>query len=181
MDRTANLLGALGLALTDEMSNTMANSSGLSLVDAAALNVIGQQTGMSVSAIATAIGLTHPGAVRVVDRLEKGGRVERHSGPDGRTVAVRLTAGGRRLWNRQRKARALLLEGLVDQCDAIERRSLNLVVQRLLTVLTGNDDDAEFLCRLCDESSCPQGSCPVTLVNAPIDTHSHSSSASSGS
>jgi MarR family transcriptional regulator, negative regulator of the multidrug operon emrRAB len=169
MDRTANLLGALGLALYDEMTSAMSNATvgvdGSSPVDLAALNAIGQQQGSSVSFVAIVTGLTHAGAVRVVDRLVAQGLVERGSGPDLRTVALRLTASGRKAWGQQRRARGRHLEGLVAKLDPKERASIDAALETLLTHLTGDAHHAEHLCRLCDEASCPQRACPVTLAS----------------
>jgi MarR family transcriptional regulator, negative regulator of the multidrug operon emrRAB len=169
MDRTANLLGALGLALCDAMydamTDAMVGADGFSPVDLAALNAIGQQQGSSVSFVAMVTGLTHAGAVRVVDRLVAQELVERGSGPDRRTVALRLTSAGRRAWGKQRRARSRQLEGLVAKLDPKDRTSIDAALETLLTHLTGDAQQAERLCRLCDEASCPQSACPVTLAS----------------
>jgi MarR family transcriptional regulator, negative regulator of the multidrug operon emrRAB len=166
MNRTANLLGALGLAIYDEMIAAMADAVGLSPIDASAINAIGQQPGASVSFVAMATGLTHAGAVRVVDRLVANELVSRAPGPDARTVAVRLTPAGRKLLTKQRNARGGPLEHLVSMFDPAERSSIDTLLETLLTALTGDVHQAEHLCRLCDEASCPQNICPVTLAIA---------------
>jgi MarR family transcriptional regulator, negative regulator of the multidrug operon emrRAB len=164
MDRTANLLGALGLALTDETERVLAASVGLKSVDAAALNVIGQSPGVSIGFISTALDITHAGAVRVVDRLAEVGTVERRAGVDGRTVGLHLTATGRPLWQRQVRARSRFLGRLVDGLAPPQRAALEDVVEQLLATLTSSANQAEQVCRLCDERSCPQDICPVTIA-----------------
>ncbi len=165
MERTANLLGALGLALYDELTATVVDAVGLSPIDAAAINAIGQQRGASVSFVAMVTGLTHAGAVRVVNRLVASELVERGPGPDDRTVAVGLTPAGRKVWAKQRKARSRQLEVLVARLDPKLKSSVDNVLETLLTALAGDARHAEHLCRLCDESACPQNSCPVTLAS----------------
>jgi MarR family transcriptional regulator, negative regulator of the multidrug operon emrRAB len=165
MDRTANLLGALGLAIYDEVTGEVARAVGLPPIDASAINAIGQQPGTSVSFIATVTGLTHAGAVRVVDRLVGNGLVERGAGPDDRTVAVYLTTAGRKVWATQRKARGRHLERLVAQLDPDKLASIDSLLETLLTALTSDERQAEHLCRMCDEASCPQNTCPVTLAS----------------
>jgi MarR family transcriptional regulator, negative regulator of the multidrug operon emrRAB len=164
MDRSANLLGALGLSLHDHMSRVMEEASGLRTVDAATLNSILQTPGSSISTIASMLDLTHGGAVRVVDRLEGDGIVERRSGVDGRTIGVHLTARGRSLGKRQLMARAQFLEGLIAQLNPALRRSLETTLEMLLAASTRDGAQAEHTCRLCDEHSCPQSHCPVTLA-----------------
>src|SRR4051794_41929024 len=50
----------------------------------------------SIDLLRQVLGLTPSGAVRLVDRLAADGLVRRTPGPDGRQVAVVLTARGRR-------------------------------------------------------------------------------------
>jgi MarR family transcriptional regulator, negative regulator of the multidrug operon emrRAB len=164
MDRSANLLGALGLALADETERVLAEAVGLKPADAAALNVIGQSPGVSIGFISAALGITHPGAVRVVDRHAEAGSVARRPGVDGRTVGLHLTVAGRPLWQRQIRARSKLLERLVGGLDDPQRAALDGVVEQLLAALTSSPTQAEQVCRLCDERSCPQETCPVTIA-----------------
>jgi DNA-binding MarR family transcriptional regulator len=50
---------------------------------------------MSIDALRSGVGLSHPGAVRLVDRLAARGLVARRaSADDGRRVALHLTRAG---------------------------------------------------------------------------------------
>jgi MarR family transcriptional regulator, negative regulator of the multidrug operon emrRAB len=167
MDRSANLLGALGMSLYDSVNRVMQDASGLRSVDAATLNAVMQTPGCSISMISVTIGLTHAGAVRVVDRLERDGMVERRSGVDGRTAGVFPTAQGRLLGKRQTTARARFLDGLIGQLDPTLRPALTAALEQLLGASTLDPEQAEQTCRLCHEVSCPQSLCPVTLAVAP--------------
>ena len=93
-DQTANLLGAVGLAVSDrvlETARTILNHSGET---PAALVVIGYGQGPSNDLLRRILGLSHPGTVRLVDRLVTDGLVERKKGPDNRTIALYLTREG---------------------------------------------------------------------------------------
>jgi DNA-binding MarR family transcriptional regulator len=164
MDRDSNLLGALGVALYDAMGAAIADASELAVGDAASLNAVGQSPGCSVSAVATVTGLSHAGAVRVVDRLERMGLVRRGPGVDGRTVGLHLSAAGGRRWRRQTAARAELLDRLFASIDPSVRLHVRTAVETMLAELTVDTEQGERLCRLCDEASCPQDECPVTIA-----------------
>lgn len=162
--RTANLLGALGLALADAQAAQLAASSGLAPTDAAALNTIGLVPGCSVGAVRGTLGITEPGTVRAINRLVAAGLVERRAGVDGRTVALHLTGDGEQVWQRQAEARLRWLDEAIGQLPAAERADVERVVSSLLSVVTGDEESAERICRLCDERRCPQDRCPVTLA-----------------
>jgi MarR family transcriptional regulator, negative regulator of the multidrug operon emrRAB len=161
--RTANLLGALGLALADAQA-ALLTSFGLQATDAAALNAIGLVPGCSIGTVRVALGITHPGTVRTVDRLVAAGLVERRAGVDGRTVSLFLTTEGSKTWQRLTDARLELLENLVASLSPSRRADLERVASSLLSALTGDEASAEHICRLCDERRCPQDRCPVTLA-----------------
>ena len=71
--------------------------------------------GRSMDDLRRVLGLTHSGAVRLVDRLAADGCVERRAGADGRSVALVLTAKGRRVARRVRAARAEALESVAER------------------------------------------------------------------
>jgi DNA-binding MarR family transcriptional regulator len=165
--RLSNLLGALGVALTDDLVTAVAGETGLGLNEAACLNVVGHNDGCSVRYVSNTLGITHPGAVRVVDRLALDGLVERTTGPDRRTVALRLTPAGRLRWEQQRAARGRRLDAVVDQLTRAQRAAALSAIETLLATLTTSALQAERVCRFCDESACPQHQCPVTCAVNP--------------
>ena len=162
--RTANILGALGIALADAQTSQLTTSSGLSPTDAAALNAIGLAPGCSIATVRVALGITHPGTVRTIDRLVRVGHAERRGGVDGRTVGLHLTAEGEQTWLRQSAARLDWLEGIVARLPQAARADLERVASAILAAVTGDEESAERICRLCDERRCPQDRCPVTLA-----------------
>jgi MarR family transcriptional regulator, negative regulator of the multidrug operon emrRAB len=167
MKRVANLIGALGTAIFDAELAAMTTASGLDASEVAALNAIAQSPGCTVTFVATVVDLTHPAAVRIVNRLETAGLVERQPGADGRTVALRLTADGRSRWQRQRRARADLLNRLVAGLPPSAQEALEAAAAAMLSALTTDQRQSEHLCRLCDEASCLPSRCPVTLAVLP--------------
>jgi MarR family transcriptional regulator, negative regulator of the multidrug operon emrRAB len=164
VDRLANLLGALGVALTDDLASTVAAVSELPLTDAACLNVVAHADGCSIRHLSDTVAISHPGTVRLVDRLEAAGLLARGPGPDARTIGVHLTAAGSRLWRRQRDARGERLDEAVASLTPKQRADAVSIVESLLTALTTNPVQAERLCRFCDETACPQQRCPVTCA-----------------
>ncbi|MGH9095403.1 MAG: MarR family transcriptional regulator, partial [Acidimicrobiales bacterium] len=95
--RTANLLGALSLAVSDRMATVVAGTSEHSETAASAISALAQFLhGPSVDRLSQVVGLSQSGGVRLVDRLQRDGLVERRPGGDRRTAAVSLTARGRR-------------------------------------------------------------------------------------
>lgn len=165
--RTANLLGALGLAITDEMDRTSEATVLVSLDEFA--------NGWSLQDVRQVLGLTHSGGVRLIDRLAADGLVERRPGASGREVSVRLTPAGRRAAARVRAARAATLAGVLDGITNQERDELTLIVEKLLGNITtrrlaerstGDPPSNGWLCRLCDLDACGRtaGRCPVAAT-----------------
>ena len=92
--REANLLGTLSLAVAGRVEAAVASPLGPS-APAALAALEGYLGGEPIDALAQTLGLTHSGAVRLVDRLCEAGLAERRRGGDARTVAVALTPAGR--------------------------------------------------------------------------------------
>ena len=96
LDRHGNLFGAVAVAVADLTVDRAGSPVGGSLSDAAALSAMYHFLDRpSVDQLRRVLGLTHSGAVRLVDRLAADGLVERSGGPDGRTRSVVLTRKGR--------------------------------------------------------------------------------------
>jgi len=158
--RQINLVGALGVALADGQRRVMREATGLADSEVAALNVIGLAPGRSITSVRIALDLTHPGTVRVVDRLAGRGLLERRAGADGRTVGLHLTADGKAAWVAQADARQAWLAPFADALGPEGEGTL----ERLLALTGVDHDEGEHLCRLCDETVCPQDRCPVTVA-----------------
>jgi DNA-binding MarR family transcriptional regulator len=164
--RTANLLGALAVAINDRLGEATAATAGRSAMTPAALVTLYNTPGASIGELARVLSLSHPGAVRLVDRLADDGFVERHSATDGRVVVLHLTAKGRRVAQRVLGSRAGVLDGAIQSLSPADRDVLERLVGDLLGAITRDADEADHTCRLCDEASCPLADCPVECAVA---------------
>lgn len=159
--RTANLLGATALAVTDLALGGATGATGLSASAAAALAVLSTAPGLSVTELGRRVGLSQPAAARMVDGLEAARLVTRRPG-GGRTKAVRPTTAGRRAARTVLAARAAPLTAVLDALDEREQHTLDTLLTKLLTRLYQEIGSADLMCRLCERARCTRGAvCPV--------------------
>jgi DNA-binding MarR family transcriptional regulator len=161
--RAANLLGALALAVGEEIRKaTQEQADGLARSEPDALVTLAHYPGQSVGDLARTLGLTHSGAVRLADRLEAARLVDRTSPGPGRTLALQLTESGRAAALRVLARRQAAVERLVRRLEPGEAAALDQLAGRLLAAVTTDRASAHRLCRLCDEPLCAAGpGCPV--------------------
>ncbi len=126
----------------------------------AAINLIHIEPKIGIERLRRALGLSHPGAVRLIERLVEDGMVVRGAAShDRRAVALSLTKSG------EDTARAIAEErqsGLTRALAALapdERASLGALAGKLLRNLVGGKNDAYAICRLCNHDVCED--CPV--------------------
>lgn len=155
MSREANLLGALSLAVAGRQPTAAA--------DTALVALNGWLAGTTVDGLAKVLALTHSGAVRLTDRLEAEGLVERRAGADARSRALHLTPAGRARAQALRTERFSGLEAILTPLSAPDRRALTSLVERLLASITEQGAAPRRTCRLCDADVCGHPDrCPVT-------------------
>lgn len=159
MDRTTNLLGAMALAITDRMTLSMREVLDRSGEMAAAIIVLGYAPGMSVEVLRQVLDRSHPGTVRLIDRLERDGLVERREATDGRAVALHLTRKGTKLRQKLMERRLDMLEDALQGLAADERKMLGTLIAKVLTNLPESDMAKHRICRLCAVPTCKQ--CPI--------------------
>jgi MarR family transcriptional repressor of emrRAB len=155
-ERTGNLLGALALTLADQIGTGS---------DAAALITLRNYAeGEPLELLRRALALSHPGVVRLADRLQRRGLVERRrSERDGRAVALRLTPAGRRAADEAQAARADTVDAALAALGKDERRALDGMLERMLAAHTSDSTASLVICRLCDPDVCGHpDACPVT-------------------
>jgi MarR family transcriptional repressor of emrRAB len=163
--RSANLLGTVGLAVSDRIR--AAGEEELGLGGSAPVAVVALSTYLAdrpLDEIGRAFGITASAVVRLVDRLEAEGLVERRPGPDKRRVSVRLTAQG------DRRAKAILarreraLNHVLGALTTAEQEELTRLHEKLLAELPEDVPGARRVCRFCDVYACGHydGRCPVT-------------------
>jgi DNA-binding MarR family transcriptional regulator len=163
----ANVLGALALAIADQFEQASAIDAGTPTrgdSGAAALSALDQfLDGPSVSRVRDVLGLTHSGAVRLLDRLASSGLIAREPGPDGRTRSVRLTPRGRRTARRAAERRGEYLGGVLEGLTAAEVTELHRLLSRVMDRVVDHKDGGAWICRRCDLGACgrAQGRCPA--------------------
>jgi MarR family transcriptional repressor of emrRAB len=159
--RTANLLGAAALAVTDLALTGATAAAGTSTSGAAALVVLRSDPGLSVTELGRRVGLSQPAAARMVESLEQRGLVQRLPTP-GRAVAVRPTPAGTAAADSLLDARGGRLAALVGTLPSEDRDALARVLERLLAAVYDEVRSAERVCRLCDRRACVTDAvCPV--------------------
>jgi len=162
--RTANVLGALSLAITDRVSEAASSAAGQGDSAVAALSSLHHfLDDPTMDVLRQVLGLTPSGTVRLVDRLQEAGYVTREPGPDARSVSIRLTAEGREAAQQVSAARAEVLEEALVGFAPPERAALHDLVSRLLVGLMREPGATRWTCRLCDTTACgrDQGKCRV--------------------
>jgi MarR family transcriptional repressor of emrRAB len=163
--RSANLLGSVGLAVSDRIR--AAGEEELRLGGSAPAAIVALSTYLAdqpLDELGRAFGITASAVVRLVDRLEAEGLVERLPGPDRRRVSVRLTARGERRAKAILAAREHVLGKVLGALTAAEQEELTRLHEKLLAQLPEDVPAAGRICRFCDVHACGHydGRCPVT-------------------
>lgn len=158
-DRTANLLGAIGLAVSDRISETARKTLNHAGETPAALVVIGYGLGPSNDLLRRILGLSHPGTVRLVDRLVADGLVERRKGPDKRTIALFLTEQGQARREELLAERLAVIKPFLNPLDDEEQKTFDRLLHKILSGMETTDMERCTLCRLCDNRICHD--CPI--------------------
>lgn len=163
--RTANLLGAQALAVCDRLQAAGAPIDSAAAALCALRDFAG---GESVDGLRRILGITHSGAVRLADRLEADGLLERRRGErDARTVSLHLTRAGRARADAIRDRRIDTLEQLLAELRPEDERRLTGLLERLLGAMTTDRASARHICRLCESDVCGHPDrCPVTQAVA---------------
>lgn len=178
--RLGNLLAAAALGLSDCLHELGPQVAGVDTAAATALvALLDFSPHGSLRQLSQILALTHSGAVRLVDRLEAAGLVQRESGTDERSRAVVLTRKGRSaalaIRARRQSITAGLLEGLgqrqrVALTSACEILVANLTRLRLAQRARGSTPAGGALCRWCDFGACgrPAGHCPAARAASAV-------------
>ena len=125
----------------------------------AALIVIGYGLGPSNDQLRRILGLSHPGAVRLLDRLVADGLVERRPARDRRAVALFLTEQGHAVRETLLTERLAAIKPLLSPLSEAEEEALAALLSRLLASLPSSDLERCQLCRMCDDRVCTD--CPI--------------------
>jgi DNA-binding MarR family transcriptional regulator len=157
----ANVLGTLTLTINDRVGIGAARASRHGANAPAALVSLLWYPDRPIAFLADRLRITHPGAVQLVDRLERDGLVERIPALDGRTKLLALTGRGEQVALDVRAERRSVLERAVSALDDDQVRALADAAGAMLEALTDDLLTSEHMCRMCDELACPDARCPV--------------------
>jgi DNA-binding MarR family transcriptional regulator len=161
-ERLANLLAAAAQLVNDEVRKRLDDELSRTASAPAALATIAHYRGISIEELRAALSLTHSGAVRLVDRLEHDGLVQR-ARTGSREVRLSLTQAGRRALRRLESVRLAATAELIAPLAAEDRRQLELLLRSMLAARTRGEGDLQRICRLCSFEACESGGrrCPV--------------------
>ncbi len=161
-----NLLGAFATTVAMRIEQDIAGLGGHSLTHESALVAMSQHPDESIDTLSKVLGLTHSGAVRLVNTLEKEGLVERHrSSEDARIAVLRVTLKGKKRADKVLNAREQITEKVLGTLSADQIEVLQPVLEDALAKLTDNQHDARRICRLCNEQVCRPKGCPVEMAS----------------
>ena len=159
--RDRNVVAAWAIAVTDAVRAAVEESTGMSASGPAAVVAIVADPGLSIDELRRVLGLTHPGTVRLVDRLVENGWVTREHGV-GRTVRLMPTESGLAAERRLAAARE---KAVADLLSVMPERDVHLVAGLVRPVLGTTIDDVDAmrrLCRLCNRDVCSD--CPAAAT-----------------
>jgi MarR family transcriptional repressor of emrRAB len=159
--RDLNIIGAFALAVADDFKSAMQDLADGNESACSALIVIGQESGLSVDRLSKILRLSQPGTVRLVDRLAEAKLVERKTGSDRRSVALRLTDAGKRQVKSLLVGRQHALSEALRGLDNWERSTLSAIASKVLRGLEHSAVECDRRCRLCDDGACPDETCPM--------------------
>jgi DNA-binding MarR family transcriptional regulator len=164
-NRLENLVGALGLALSDTIADSFEPACELSDSAPAALFLIRFNPETRIEALARYLELSHSGTVRLVDRLVREGWVAREACDDLRAVVLVLTPAGEKMLDKLVENRSKSIAQAMQGFSAAERAVLEKLVSRMLVNLVPDRAAADHTCRLCDSEVCDKDGCPLECRN----------------
>ncbi len=158
--RDRNIFGAFALMIGDDIVRASSSRAPESGPAASALALLAHKPGLSIRMLAVGVGLSHAGAVRLVDRLASEGLIERreHS-TDGRTRSLYLTRTGK---NASDKVLASRDQVIAEGLSILKPRELKIlcdISERVLRSRLENLEQSYRICRLCCYEGCKN--CPV--------------------
>jgi MarR family transcriptional regulator, negative regulator of the multidrug operon emrRAB len=161
-ERAANVVGAFATALGDRLAERSRLTVRHGASAPAALAAAANYDALSIERLRHILGLSHPGTVRLVDRLQADGLVVRRPVADGRVVDVRLTARGRARVKRLFSEREALVDDALAGLAPAERDTVVDLLGRMLDATIDDTTQAESTCRLCRHHACnATGGCPI--------------------
>jgi DNA-binding MarR family transcriptional regulator len=160
-ETVGNVIGAFAQAVTDAVQRAISDGKGAPASASAALVHLSKYHDEPIDALRRPLGLSHPGCVRLVDRLEDRRLVQRGEGSDRRSRPLRLTAGGETAARGVLRKRRAALDRALAALTPKEQRTLARLAGKVLTAIVDDEAAALVVCRVCDYDACPDSVCPV--------------------
>jgi DNA-binding MarR family transcriptional regulator len=152
---TANKIGVLAFCVPDTSQQGTYSSSATS-----ALLTLLDRGDMSVTELAAIIGLSQPATTRLISKLTSSG-LTRQQNDGGRTKPVGLTAKGGRRAAKLKHTRQENLGALLSPLTDKEIRTLDHLLNKMLSCVADDRAQARHLCRQCDHDVCSGSTCPI--------------------
>jgi DNA-binding MarR family transcriptional regulator len=115
-----------------------------------ALTHVAERPKCSVGSIAERLGVTHPAAVKLVDKLAKKNLITRAvAAADHRQTEITVTPEGRRLVNGVRQERMQRLMTVLDRMSPADRQALISGLQAFVTAALRDQGALDALCFSC--------------------------------
>lgn len=115
-----------------------------------ALTYVAERGKCSVGAIAEGLGVTHPAAVKLVEKLTRKELIHRGvAAADHRQAEISSTEEGRRLVSRVRAERTARLQQVLDRMPQADRQALISGLQSFVTEALKDDRALDQLCVSC--------------------------------
>lgn len=122
----------------------------LTLSQLQALTLLAERHSTSVGCLAELLGVTHPAAGKLVDKLVRKELVTRGvAAADHRQSEIDVTAAGRALANRVRREREQRLERVLVRMSPEDRHALVHGLQSFVTAALRDEGALDGLCRSC--------------------------------
>lgn len=164
-DYITNLLGAFATTVSTGIEQGIAELGGRSISHEAALVAIYNHPNDSIDMLSKVLGITHSGAVRLINTLEQEQWVRRHkSTTDARAIVLRVTTKGKKRAEQVLQAREQVITQVTDVLTTEQKAALEPILKTALGALTHDQKEARRICRICNEQVCRSKGCPVEEV-----------------
>ena len=163
-----NQFAACSLSLVDKLGSALAQKLGRPESELTTLISVRHCDHFTVGWLSEVLRLTHSAAVRIADRLERDGLLQRVPMENRRYVGLALTAQGSQLADTILRARRDALESHFAGISDAEIRQAMPVIEKLLRAATTDELTSYQTCRQCDAAMCGK-QCAVDQQLAALD------------
>ncbi|MFC4458293.1 MarR family winged helix-turn-helix transcriptional regulator [Pseudonocardia nematodicida] len=153
LERGANLVGAFAEVVSASVQRCASDRLGMSGEAAGALSAIVAEPAMSIETLRRSLSLTHPGTVRLVDRLVERNWVERRR-TSGRAVMLFPTPQGAAMVGSMQKDRDVAITRILASLSEEQQATLAELLGVVLAASVTNSEELRRLCRLCNRRNC---------------------------